>query len=65
MRHKHASIHKSATKQLARTLMAFGLGLASMWPGEMTAQQITVQSKQGNLDQAFQQIMRGSNIQLV
>lgn len=65
MKHKHASIHKSATKKLTRTLMAFGLGLASMWPGEMMAQQITVQIKQGNLNQAFQQIMKGSHIQLV
>lgn len=65
MRHKHASSYKSSTQRLGKVLMAFSLGLASILPGEMWAQQVTVHIKQGNLDQAFQQIMKGNNIQLV
>lgn len=41
MRHKHASSYKSSTQRLGKVLMAFSLGLASILPREMWAQQVT------------------------
>lgn len=65
MKKKQASTHKSTFHLFARTAIAFGIGMASLLPDETMAQQITVQIKQGNLDQAFQKIMEGNDIQLV
>lgn len=65
MRKKHIGTHNRAFRLFARTALVFGIGMASVLPDEAMAQQITVQIKQGNLDQAFQKIMEGSDIQLV
>ena len=52
-------------KQLRAFLSACAVGLFLAGPAEMMAQTVTVRIGQGTLDQAFQQIMKTSNIQLV
>ena len=52
-------------KQLRALLSACAVGLFLAGPAEMMAQTVTVRIGQGTLDQAFQQIMKTSNIQLV
>lgn len=46
-------------------LMAWLIGCFLMFPAEVSAQKATLRIEQGTLDQAFQQIMKKSSIQLV
>ncbi len=67
MKQKHfgSGLRSHASGFFARAFMAFALGTAVMLPREIMAQPLSVQIKQGNLDQAFQQIIQKSDIQLV
>ena len=63
MRKKSTTTPACAGKSLARATLLLGVGLASLLP--CRAQQVSLKLGEGNLDQAFQQIIRQSNVQLV
>ena len=65
MRKKEFDMHPHVTRLFAHAVMAMGIGMAAMFPNDALAQQLTVQIKSGNLNQALQQIIQKSNIQLV
>lgn len=65
MRKKEFDMHPHVTRFFAHAVMAMGIGMAAMFPNDALAQQLTVQIKSGNLNQALQQIIQKSNIQLV
>lgn len=58
-------MHWHVTKVFAHAVMAMGIGMAAMMPNDVMAQQLTLQIKSGNLNQALQQVIQKSNIQLV
>ena len=63
MRKKSTTTPACSGKSLARATLLLGVGLASLLP--CRAQQVSLKLGEGNLDQAFQQIIRQSNVQLV
>lgn len=51
-------MHWHVTKVFAHAVMAMGIGMAAMMPNDVMAQQLTLQIKSGNLNQALQQVIQ-------